>query len=165
MVKSTEDGRDRLTDLIIAFISETIYGHERGFYRAGLTPNDAMIQFAAVNYLNGCYKSLILKDDEFVITKFKEMTELIGHSEVCLLNIIAQLLMMLHLNLDRSKIDRTTLETLSQTVETEVKNICQKIREMVKKSISHECHGDSIESCDPNVPLFELRTESPSETD
>jgi hypothetical protein len=156
---ATEEDRKKLGDLIIAFVSETIYGHERGLYRAGVPVSIGIIQFSAMNYLNGCYKSLILKDDEYVMTKFSEMTDLIGHSEVCLINIIMQIMVGVHTQLDRSKIDTTTLETLSLTVQAETARVIAPLKELVYKCISHECHGEKIEDCDPNEPLFFAKTE------
>ena len=158
MPTSTEEAVRRLGDLMIAFISETILGHERGLYKAGIPVSAPIIQVATANYLNTCYKSLIVKDDAFVLGKFREMTELIGHSEVCLINIIAQIMMAVHMNLDRSKIDTTSVETVDISVKTEVSRIFDPLRETVYKSLSHECHGEKIEDCDPNEPLFQIKT-------
>jgi hypothetical protein len=118
-----------------------------------------MIQIATINYLNSCYKSLIVKDDPYVLEKFREMTELVGHSEVCLINIIAQISMAVHMNLDRSNIDTTDITTLDYSVKTEVDRIFTPLRPIVYKSLSHECHGEKIEDCDLNKPLFQLQAE------
>jgi hypothetical protein len=155
---STEEARKKLGNLIIAFVSETIFGHERGFYRTGMEVGTGYIQLAAMNYMNTCYKSLILKNDPYVVGKFKEMTDLIGHSEVCLINIIMQIFISVHMSLDRSKIDRSTLETLSETVKVEIARVIEPLRDTIGKCVSHECHGEKIEDCDPNEPLFFVKT-------
>jgi hypothetical protein len=155
---NTVDNRPQLAQLMLDFISETILGHERGLYRAGIPVSRNVILGAAMNYLNGCYKSLILKDDEYVVQKFKEMTDLVGHSEVCLINIIMQILQLTHMSLDRTKIDTTSVDTLETTVKAEVGRIITPFKEKLAEGLAHVCHGEKIEDCDPNEPLFYART-------
>jgi len=128
----TEPAKKQVADLILAFASETIIGHERGLYKQGIPVSVPAIQLATANYLNVCYKSLILRDDPFVIQKFKEITDVIGHSEVCLISIIMQIILALHQSIDRSNLNFESVSTLENGLNVQLALLTQLIHSEIR---------------------------------
>lgn len=158
VASNTEDEElyKQLGDCIVNFVIDIIHGNECGLFKSEIKITPLVIQLTAANYINVCYKALILKDDQYVVNKFKEMTDLKNHSEICLLNIIMQIVVMVHLNLDRTLIDISSPEALESSTRIEIIRVIDPMREIIRNVIVHECHGEKIENCDPNKPLFAL---------
>ena len=105
-----------------------------------------------MNTLNYYYKSLILDSDKNVTDLFSEVTACMNHSEICLLNIMFRVIHIILQNIDRSKLDNSTylgyIFSLNYVLELN-------LDQFVKPDLfSHECNGDDIKECDPNIPLF-----------
>ena len=159
----TESSTNALAKLICDFCFETMQGHESGMYKFLptqdlddlLTPNMIfVIKDATLNYLNEAYKSLILKSDPYIQDKFDAMCKVNGHSEICLLNIIAAFIMNIHISLDRSKFDISSYDTYMQSVMVQLNAKRETSLDTLSKSISHKCTGTDISTCDPNQPMF-----------
>jgi hypothetical protein len=156
-----------LSNLIKDFARETMKGQESALYKTfagntnilgiskeNLTNNNIKGIFSEFisNYLNVCYKSMILKDDPYVLEKFGKMKSLHNHSEICLLNIIAALIANTHQQMDRSVLDTQSYEAYMLSVNFLLISILDNIK--LDDKISHTCTGMDISKCDPNKPMF-----------
>jgi hypothetical protein len=156
-----------LSKFIKNFAKETMKGQESALYKTlavntnilgiskeNLTNNNIKGIFSEFisNYLNSCYKSLILKNDTYVLGKFSEMKSLHNHSEICLLNIIATIIANTHQQMDRSILNTQNYETYMLSVDILLISILDNIN--LDDKISHTCTGMDISKCDPNKPMF-----------
>jgi len=161
-----KESKQKLASLLVDFSIITIKGHESVLYKACgtilslsrsfLTTNVIGSMFSSIvtDYLNHCYRSLILDDDAYVTTKFNEMTSTMDHSKICLLNIIANIIKILFENIDRSNLDISTYEKYMNCITYQLNNSREKIIQNLSRSLSHECSGDDIKQQDPNQPMF-----------
>lgn len=156
---------------IYKFVGNTVLGHERGMYRVLVhrkysptvltKPNSfSLFTGAALNYFNGAYKSLVLRDDPYVVDCFDKMHKIYNHSYICLLNIVFKVYMETHSSLDRSKLDVTSLETFEKSVRQLLHASEQDIRLALSALLNHECHGQDISKCDPNETMFTASTQA-----
>jgi hypothetical protein len=156
-----------LSKLIKDFTKDTMKGQESAIYKTvsgnaniigiskeNLTNNNIKGIFSEFvsNYLNHCYKSLILKDDQYVLEKFSQMKSLHNHSEICLLNIIAALIANTHQQMDRSILDTKSYESYMLSVDSVLASILDNIK--LDDKLSHTCTGMDINKCDPDKPMF-----------
>lgn len=157
-----------LPELIVDFCHETIIGHESAFYKVFAIKEKSpailtsiqitgLIASATVTYLNNIYVSLITQNDPTTITeKFESMCKINNHSAICLLNIICTMITNLHLNFDREKLDTKTYDTYMMTVKKQLENTFASTIEILNKSISHQCGGIDIRTCDPTKLMFSI---------
>lgn len=157
-----------LADLIINFAVETISGQMSGLYKAitsGMLQgvNKPALKSGVVSsvfsqtipsYLNQCYRGLIRGDDRNVVAKFKEMTDLMKHSEICLLNMIAMLITELIGNIDLLQLDTDTLDAYMFSVRSQLVRAKNQYIDKLAQSLHHDCSGEDIKKCDPDVPMF-----------
>jgi hypothetical protein len=159
---------DRLATLVHEFCFNTICGHESGFYKFFVMKDldlDAlkgdmsnMIKFTTANYLNSAYKSLIKKDDEYIIEKFGEMMQINNHSAICLLNIISAVILDVHIDLDRKLLNTKSYQLYMGSLQQQLTTKSQHILDILVKNLSHSCTGTDISTCDPDKPMFVLST-------
>lgn len=165
------DQSERLTSEIWTFVGNTIIGHERGMYRFLSTrgqptqilkhPNAFALLFggAVANYFNGAYRSLILRDDAYIMECFDKMHAICNHSYICLLNIVCTMYVEAHGSIDRSALDTSSLAQYEASVRAQLySEILGKLRAACAAAINHECDGIDIATCDPNEPMFEARS-------
>ena len=170
----TMDSKTITAKNIMYFCIETICGHESGLFKLAsanqiplqlktlTTTTDRgkillknFIMMATTSYLNKCYRSLILKDDPHVTEKFHGMSQPLGHSEICLLNILAQLIITIHSTVNRKDFDVSSYENYMKVFNERI--TANVSISLIHKLISHECTGVDILSCDPDEPLFSLK--------
>jgi len=168
MASSLDKKTCKLAWYIINFVHNTLKGQESGMYKtvmSGHIPNFTLadlstplplviLRGAIIDYLNSCYKSLILKDSEYVSYHFKKMKKSYNHSEICLLNIIALVIQNIHLAIDRSKFDVCHIETYLASFDAEFIKAVPPMLILLISTLSHECTGMNIAECDPNKPMF-----------
>lgn len=135
----------------IEFTTQCITGTYMSYYRIYKKFNIKTTFISGICiYLNMCYKSLILKDDPFVVENFKKMQ---NHSPNCLLNIIFKIAKVII-----EKYDFTYLE--NQYINSIRNSIRNKIKDDIIDScffLAHECSGPKdISNEDPNKPFFEM---------
>ena len=159
-----------MAEVVMGFVRRTMKGQESGLYKVfaprGMGPMLAtpaatnMLLGAVVSYLNGCYKSLILQDDQYVIDSFAEMkaASLKGkHSEVCLLNIIMALIQNFHRLIDRTAYNISSYDAYMGSFEAEFNRVYDLVAAEVQGLFRHECHGNiDLSKEDPNAPLFTI---------
>lgn len=149
------------------FCKNTIVGHESGLYKSihqglmRLSPeslkDEAMIgpiTLLTMNYMNSAYRSLILKNDKYIMTQFEEMQKLHNHSAICLLNIIFFLLINLHSSLARSQFNLSSYDDYMQCVDIGLEKALFKYHKELINKLSHTCTGIDITTCNPNEDLF-----------
>lgn len=151
---------DTVTSSIIAFCKATILGHESALYKQMHQEKDMQSEemllyalAAAIHYLNVCYKSLILQDDDYVTEQFSKM-QTAHHSPICLLHFLLQIITTCHTSMDRKKLNPSSYTTYMHSVDQLITPTLQNTQEHLQKHMNHECSGDDITKCDPNVPLF-----------
>lgn len=155
----------QMASLMKNFIRGSMIGTESALFKVTSTQNLSLenlkldvtkgtILMLSIQYLNICYKSLILKDDQYVVAKFKEMTDCKKHSEICLLNIFANIMKMIIEMSDRSNLDVNSYDKYMDSVKFNLDRILDSMP--FGKNLSHECNGIDISTCDPNDPMFKL---------
>lgn len=161
-----EENKEKLAKLIKNFIKDTIYGEESGLYKIALVNNNFdlsnnnqmnnIITMTTANYFNNCYVSLIKKNDEYVIKKFNEMSKIMSHSMICLLNIISTIKLKIHHSIDRNKLNLSNYDNYMKSVNNQMKLLLDDIFEDIINSISHKCYGEDINKCDPDDLMFKI---------
>ena len=152
--------------MLLEFVDSTLLGQESALYKSCETslrqPRSILksrvvlviLQHTLVDYLNACYKSLILNDDEYITKQFDAMTLSHGHSAVCLLNILASMIFNTANTFDRSLLDISSYESYMKAASDQLSVIRLTHAPTLQRSLSHTCSGMDIKSCDPNKPLF-----------
>lgn len=156
---------DELVKIMLEFIRNTIMGHESGFYKMlngapNMLSSDSMhtmIDLAAANYLNSAYRALIRDDDEYFMKYFNDMSAVMNHSQICLLNITFVFLTSIHKGMTRKKFDLSSYSNYMESVRSDVDRVINEMKAKLTYSISHECKGENIKTCDPNIDLFVIK--------
>lgn len=152
----------KMAGLIFDFCRDTIVGQEGGLYRMlgpeQLTDNylEPIIITVSAQYFNGCYRSLILKDDPYILERFGAMKAVFDHSYVCLLNIVFTFKMELHKKLERERLDKSTYTKYKESVEEILELFRSIFTGGISHSINHECTGEDISTCNPDEEMFIL---------
>lgn len=153
-------------DTVKNFIIDSMSGVESALYKSTKIQNHALehlkqnetksiIFMLTIKYLNICYRSLILKDDNYVIDKFNEMIKYKKHSFICLLNIYARVMQMIIEMIDRSHLEVDSYEKYMDSYNTQLLMMIGTME--FEKLVSHDCKGIDITICDPDKPLFQLK--------
>lgn len=158
---------NQLAGEMINFVLNEIIGAERGMYRTivpmygsdPLKDNDrwgALFAEFHVQYFNRAYRSLILRDDEFLNDAFDKMRSHLGHSHICLLNTLVNVILSTHQAVPRDNLDTTSLDSYTHSVHDHLTRILEQSAEKIRRHVSHDCTGDDIATCDPDEVLFSL---------
>lgn len=135
------------------------------------------IQLGLTKELNDCFKALILKEETWLSRKLKHIHEGSKHSYVCMLHITLRLIVLCSENVDRKLIvammslftdhygpnsplkdknqDRLNLFTYLMLCYWNVHG--KHFLKVLIESVLHACDGHSLDSCDPNEDLFQVR--------
>jgi len=156
---------------LIEFVYNTMCGQESGIYKSIVTntldiplttlKTPLIIELfngAITDYLNQCYKALILKNDAYIIesfTKIKESSPEGKHSYICLLNIIACLIFYFHKRIIRENFDLSSYNNYMTSFTQEFNNVYLKNVFELRSKFNHIC-GDTrnIDNMDPNIEMF-----------
>lgn len=107
--------------------------------------------------MNNAYKSLIVKNNEYITNKFVEMQQICDHSAICLLNIIFSLVINLHTCLDQNKFNTSSYEIYMSSLRDKINDKLIIIKKKLPHKLSHTCNGIDIATCDPNINLFDIK--------
>lgn len=148
-------------DTLVQFVVNTVIGIESALYKklGGQKVLELHIVIGGsfiADYLNQCYKSLILKNDNYVLEKFAEMQSFHHHSEVCLLHIILEGCMGIFQTIDNTKFDISTYSNFMKSAEKHFQELLEPMRQVFSQKLYHQCTGHSIDGEDPEKPLFIL---------
>lgn len=149
---------------LIEFIKTTIIGFESGLYShlGENMKNDYMglvlLQFCAEHY-NSVYKSLIIKDDKFIVEKFEQLENLSGHNCLCMIDILYRLTQKSITKLSRFNYNTTSYELLMESVKNQLDNIEWFENNELENLTSHSCTPILIENLDPNTKIFLMQNQ------
>ena len=143
------------------FTKQTITGIYMYLYRNQIEINDENTRLILlIEYMNMCYKNLILQDDIYIKNTFDKMQLYSGYSPLCLLHNVMAISKVVVKSLDNIKsflpcpIDelREKLSTIIWLIITPM------INEVFKDQ--HKCDGPkTLTDCDSEVPLFFVSAE------
>jgi hypothetical protein len=113
-----------------------------------------------MNYYNSMFKSLILGDDMELTNKFKELQSYCNHKEICIVNLMFQLTVsFLHSVLgDHHKFNKDSREGYLEDIYDCIVKSESGRRGILMDNTNHECNSKNLDQCDPDKPLFSLKT-------
>lgn len=124
----------------------------------------AYIQISTINYLNYVYKSLILKNNDYLVKYFDNMVSILNHSKICLLHIILNITIAIHLRIDRKNLQLINSNSLDEILNSYINSLINEINkssdtviDILTQSISHDCTGIDISTCNPDEDLFYVK--------
>ena len=156
---------------LIEFVYNTMCGQESGIYKTILdnkleipliTLNTPLVveifSEAITEYLNQCYRSLILKNDVFVLESFKKLKDLSSeknHSYFCLLKIVANLIYYFNRRIVRENLDISSYNKYMTSFTNEFNNIYSSNVHEIRTKFNHTCNDtQNIEKMNPNIDMF-----------
>ncbi len=164
--RSLSDTMCLLSEEVISFVLNTLSGSDSALYK---TIDDKATFFSIrrvmapkllVQYLNSTYASLILKNNDYIVEAFRKMKSFRHHSEICLLNIILHVAMnLLQASMSFRGIDISSYDSFMKTMNEEYQKAGFACYIYLQESLSHICHGESIDCCDPKKPLFTIASD------
>lgn len=156
---------------LIEFIYNTMCGQESGIFKSIVTNTLdiplttlktplvlELFNEAIVDYLNQCYRSLILKNDIYIIKTFEKIKNSSpekNHSYICLLNIIAYMILFFHKRIIRENLDISSYNNYMTSFTDEFNNVYSKNICELRIKFNHVCKDTrNIEDMDPDVDIF-----------
>ncbi len=163
-----QDKINKLSAYIKNYCIFTIKGFESGLFKLKYA-TDSRIPYELTNqlvsnnifkcvtdYHNSTYSALIL-DSDINYTKFYyEMNQIIGHSYICLLNITLMVSDYMLKTIDRTKLDTSSYEKYMGSIQVQYIDVLNQLD--LENTLSHNCTGIDIRTCDPTKKLFKLMT-------
>jgi hypothetical protein len=151
--------KKKLAEYIFDFVLNSVVGFERAFYQnrnilninlQDESNNNILPAIAHKEYYNKLYKSLILKNDKYVTTKFKQMKDVLDHSYICLLNLCFHISMSVHKSINRKILNVSSLDNYGMSIYYQINEYKEKIIDIIVQLINHKCVGDDIEKHNPD---------------
>ena len=157
-MSKTRKNAIELSELVFRKVTETLLGMESGCYKiaAGIvsSPNPftreklvedsfkVFMKAMLVNQYNIEYNSLANKDDFRIMQIYKNMTDTVDHSPLCLIHILFNISTILIENIDRSNLDTSSLEKYLKSLEAEYEPYVTKEQvETFSGMFLHKCEG------------------------
>lgn len=149
------------------FFENTFIGLESALYKtisdkSTLTSSNSRyyITSMTIDYLNSVYKSLVVSDDMYLLRIFRPISQVLHHSEICVLNMLASFVNLLLDNFNRSLLKSDSYEdymaSVKLIIETNpIKEIADKLEHILSSHFKeNNCTGENIRDQDPSKPLF-----------
>lgn len=124
----------------------------------------AMVQLSLAEELNDHFKALIQKRGTWLANKLKPIHVATKHSYICMFLIAMKILMQCAQNLDRRMVvalmaiwpqpDRLSFFTCLLSAYWSAYS--KVVITVLQQHFGHECHGESLDTCDPNENLFKF---------
>jgi len=144
---------EQFIDDVVLYINNVICGFESGMYKMVSQTNKDKLEYLShkhqpfitiyrdlhEDYFTRTFNSIVREDDINVVNKFNSLQEMSGHSKQCILEILANVIISIHFNLDRKKLNIKTHDIYIRSIELEIKNILLNID--IKNFFSHDCKG------------------------
>jgi len=146
-----------LEEMIRDYIKDVIVGFESGFYQLLTKVNSDRISLLTSKhqpfitifrdthekYFTKVYQKMVAKQDEKLIQTFDQFQKITNHSVHCLLNILANLTVSVHFNLDRKKLQCNNYDNYVASLETEIDETISVGLPAILKIFNHEppCQG------------------------
>lgn len=90
-----------------------------------------------MEYFTTTHNSIINNDNEYITLTFNNLCEKSKHSKKCILTIVANLIVSVHFNMDRTKLDYVSLGTYVKSIREEITEILSEID--IEKLFDHKC--------------------------
>lgn len=140
-----------LVTAISTYISEVICGFESGMYKMVLQENKDRIKLLSnkhhpfitifrdlhEEYYTRTCNSIVKRDNNNIVNTFDKFKKLSNHSDKCVLNILANLAVSIHFNLDRKTFTYQTHDQYMSSVKKEVSATTSIIN--ISKLFDHVC--------------------------
>jgi hypothetical protein len=144
----------------LAYCQRTFVGVVRVIYRQlGAIKEKgvffAQMQLVLCQYLNQCYKSLLLKDDPQVMD---DCAPFASHSPVCLFTLMHRTIMLMAAKLSFDTLSFTNIDSLSVGIQIQFTSIALSLPP--NPSFMHNCQGVAQKDCNPLDPLFVIQDAS-----
>jgi hypothetical protein len=135
------------------YIHQVIGGFESGIYKMVSQQNPTKLKYLAdkyqpfitifrdlhETYYTSTFNSIIKRDDKYVVDTFDKFQQLSNHSKQCLLNILANLIVSIHFNLDRKKLQYKNYHTYMVSLKKAIDEIISVTN--MPKIFDHQCNG------------------------
>ena len=109
-------------------------------------------------YLNECYKAIILKNNNGLLepfTKIKDSESDTKHSYMCILQLVAGLISAFHKYMDRTTFDISSYDNYMKSFEKEFHKYYSNNIEYIRQKLNHTCDlSEDISKLDPNEKIF-----------
>lgn len=146
----------KLVAMISKYISSIIIGFESGMYKMVEQNNKERMKLLAdknhpfitlfrdlhEKYYTATFNSIINRGDKNVVEMFDNLKKLTNHSNRCILNILANLSVSVHFNIDRKKLIFITYDEYISSVGNEVSIVLSAIN--LPKLFDHICVEDEL---------------------
>jgi len=146
---------------ITDYITSTALGLESALYKTanGMVPDfpftisldqlkrnetKGLVAQGAQEHWNITYNQIALKTVPEHVAKFQEFQSYLNHSPLCLISLIAQSHLMVHMKIDRSCLNTNSYQEYLSSFKYMFRNICNsEFITHLASSFQHECHGPS----------------------
>lgn len=137
---------------IISYVVQIITGFESGLYKMiEKMGNESNLDYLSdnhqpfitifrdlhENHFTRTCKLIVDNSDESIVNFFNEQEKISKHNKYCLLNILANLTVSIHFNLNRKKLDTKSYTTFMESLVTEIKNTIPATK--LFNLLDHEC--------------------------
>lgn len=153
MINSNRTMATELTDHVNQYIQQVICGFESGIYKMvsheypdrlkHLTDNHqpfiTIFRDLHENYYTSTFNSIVKRDDDYVVKTFDKFYQLTKHSLQCVLTILANLIVSIHFNLDRKKLNYRDYNSYMKTLKNEISIVSNIVN--ISKLFDHKCSG------------------------
>jgi len=165
---AADNSQNMFAERMLNFVMTTLRGQYSGLYKSGLVCTTPFARLkmihvgALVTYFNDAYKSLIRRDDEYIVNVFNSIKKIYNHSEICLLNILfAACKKCIEMTVETNLNKDSGYQMFMACVEKELVRIVGAMSMVAsfRKLATHDCHGMKIELCNPEEDMFYMTTE------
>lgn len=139
------------------YVHQIIFGFESGLYKVLQEENTGRISMLSDNkqpfisifrdlheeYYTKVYNSMVEKDDLFISQMFNEFNVFIpGHSNKCILTVLANLAISVHFNLNRKKLDFSDHDSYMNSVTKQINSTIDTVN--IHNLFSHNCRNTEL---------------------
>jgi hypothetical protein len=144
---------EELVKYVSNFVQEVICGFESGIYKMIQQNNNDRLKLLSDNhqpfipifrdlhetYYTSTFNSIVGRDNKYVVETFDKLQQLSLHSHQCMLNILANLIVSVHFNLDRKNLNYRSYDLYMKSLKKEIGNIISVVN--LAKLFDHKCGG------------------------
>jgi hypothetical protein len=135
------------------YIHQVIEGFESGIYKMVSCQNSEKLMHLASKhqpfipifrdlhetYYTSTFNSIIKRDDKYVTDTFDNFQKLSNHSKQCMLNVLANLIVSIHFNLDRKNLQYKEYDTYMSSLRKTIDDVITVVD--IQEMFNHECSG------------------------
>ena len=163
---------DPLIKHIAEFVHNTITGFESGMYKTFQKDHPSKVVYLTKRlapifeiyanlyevYFKDIYNALITKNDNYVNNVFDKFKDLSNHAPQCLLCILINIIVLVHFNLDRNKLNIDNIGEYFESVKIEIDKNLNLID--IQSLFNHQCTGNlQVKLLDSTDKLVSIKIE------